>query len=74
MALCKVMTKTKARCNGELIEKGMSVEVETTVGSPLASTQGKDKIAMAFMAKYGVDMKKAHWISSVYLEAIRLDK
>lgn len=74
MALWQVITKQKARANGEFIEKGMTVEVVTTVGKPLSSPEGKDKIAAAFMSKYGVDMKKAHWLSSVYLDVVQLNK
>lgn len=74
MPIWEVTTRTKARANGEFIEKGMTVEIVLPVGTSWNTQQGKEKIAQAFMVKYGVDMKKAHWISSVYLEAIRLDK
>ena len=74
MPIWEVTTRTKARANGELIEKGMTVEIVLPVSTPWNTQQGKEKIAQAFLSKYGVDMKKAHWLSSVYLEVIRLDK
>ena len=74
MPIWKVTIKSKDRCNGELIEKGMTVEIVLPVGTPWNTQQGKDKIAQAFMSKYGVDMKKAHWLSSVWLDVVQISK
>lgn len=70
MPLWKFTTKMKRNCNGVFIEKGMTVEVVTpTTSNPLNNPQGREQIAAAFMAKYGVDMKKAGNLTSGYLDA-----
>ena len=51
MPILKVTTKSKDCCNGELIEKGMTVEIVLSVGTPWNTQQGKDKIVQAFMSK-----------------------
>ena len=71
MPIWKFTTKMKRTCNGVFIEKGMTVDVVTpTTSNPLNSPQGRDQIATAFMSKYGVDMKKAQSLSSVYLDSV----
>lgn len=74
MPIWEVTTRTKARANGEFIEKGMTVEIVLPVGTPWNTQQGKDKIAQAFLLKYGVDMKKAHWLSSAWLDVVQISK
>lgn len=71
MPIWKFTTKMKRYCNGIFIEKGMTVEVVTsTTANPLGSPQGRDQIAAAFMAKYGVDIKKAQSLTCGCLDAV----
>lgn len=70
MPIWKFTTKMKRNCNGVFIEKGMSVEIVTsTTSNPINSPQGREKIAAAFMSKYGIDMKKANNLQPGYLDA-----
>ena len=70
MPIWKFTTKMKRNCNGVFFEKGMTVELVTPNSSnPLNNPQGRERIAAAFMTKYGVDMKKAQSLSGSYLDA-----
>lgn len=56
MALFKAtITRASGTINGVRIEKGMSAEVVT---NSVQTAEGKQKIADAFKAKYGIDLKK----------------
>lgn len=69
MALWKFTTKRSGTINGIRIEKGMTIEVVTpNTSNPLNTPQGKEQIAVAFMHKYGVDLKKAHYLTSANLD------
>lgn len=69
MALWKFTTKRATTTNGVRIEKGMSVEVVTpTTSNPINTPQGREQIASAFMVKYGIDLKKAYYITSNNLD------
>ena len=71
MPLWKFTTKRKANTNCVNIEKGMTVEIVTrTSANPLGNPQGREQIAAAFMAKYGIDMKKGYYITGNYLDAV----
>ena len=54
--------------NGIIIEPGMSVEVVTQTFSNPVSTNGGQAVVDAFMRIYGVDIKKAGALSTVYLD------
>ena len=71
MALFKITVKQNVLTNGVRLEKGMSVEVVSTYGNPVSTNGGKE-VVDAFMRKYGVDLKKAHALSSVYLEIVKI--
>jgi hypothetical protein len=71
MALFKITVKQNVLTNGVRLEKGMSVEVVSTYGNPVSTNGGKE-VVDAFMRKYGVDLKKAHALSSVYLETVKI--
>lgn len=71
MALFKITVKQNVLTNGVRLEKGMSVEVVSTYGNPVSTNGGKE-VVEAFMRKYGVDIKKAHALSSVYLETEKI--
>lgn len=74
MAQFKVTVKTTSVTNGVRLEKGMSVNVVWSGGSPLTTQQGQQAIADAFTRGYGVDIKKANKISSAYLEVVQVNK
>lgn len=71
MALFKITVKKTILTNGVRVEKGMSVELASSHGNPVATNGGKD-VADAFMRKYGVDLKKANMLSGVYLETKKI--
>ena len=65
MSLFKAtITRGSGTINGQRVEKGMSVEV---VANSIQTLEGKQKIAEAFKAKYGLDIQKIGYsfISSV---------
>jgi hypothetical protein len=54
------------------LEKGMSVEVSSQ-SLPLSTLQGKEQVNNAFKAKYGVDVKKACALQSIYLDVVKIN-
>ncbi|MDM8255457.1 DUF6140 family protein [Phocaeicola barnesiae] len=74
MPLFRVTVKTARNSNGIRIEKGMSVEVvaSSTSSNPLTTNGGK-LVADAFMHIYGIDVKKAGILSTVYLDVQRIE-
>jgi hypothetical protein len=54
------------------LEKGMSVEVASQ-SLPLSTLQGKEQVTNAFKAKYGVDLKKACALQSIYLDVVKIN-
>lgn len=73
MPLFRITTKQSKNTNGIRIEKGMSVEVTTSTSYNPLTTNGGQVVADAFMRIYGVDVKKAGILSTVYLEVKRID-
>lgn len=71
MSLFRITVKIPRNSNGIRVEKGMSVEVVSTHGNPVASNGGIE-VADAFMRKYGIDAKKAGMLSGVYLETEKI--
>ncbi len=71
MALFKITVKQTILANGVRVEKGMSVELVSTHANPVSTNGGKE-VVDAFMRIYGVDLKKAHALSSVYLETEKI--
>ncbi|WP_288286276.1 DUF6140 family protein [uncultured Prevotella sp.] len=69
--LYKVTVKSNLNSNGVRLEKGMSVEVSSQ-SLPLSTLQGKEQINNAFKAKYGVDLKKACALQSIYLDVVKI--
>ena len=70
--LCSVTTKRAIPVNGVKVEKGMSVEVASQ-SLPLSTLQGKEQVTNAFKAKYGVDLKKACALQSIYLDVVKIN-
>ncbi|MBQ6750159.1 MAG: hypothetical protein IJR02_05245 [Bacteroidaceae bacterium] len=64
----RITTKTRKMSNGIIIEPGMSVEVVTQSFCNPVSNNGGQAVADAFMRIYGVDIKKAGMLSTVYLD------
>jgi hypothetical protein len=71
--LYKVTVKTNLNSNGVRLEKGMSVEVASQSYSLLSTLQGKELVNNAFKAKYGVDVKKACALTSLYLDMVKIN-
>ena len=71
--LYKVTVKNNLNSNGVRLEKGMSVEVVSQSYSLLSTLQGKEPINNAFKAKYGVDVKKACALQSIYLDVVKIN-
>lgn len=72
MPLFRITTKQSKNANGIRIEKGMSVEVVTSSMSNPLTTNGGQAVADAFMRIYGIDIKKAGIMSTVYLDVVRI--
>lgn len=51
----------------------MSVEVASQSYSLLSTLQGKELVNNAFKAKYGVDVKKACALTSLYLDVVKIN-
>ncbi len=68
----RITTKTRKMSNGIIIEPGMSVEVVTQSFCNPVSNNGGQAVADAFMRIYGVDIKKAGALSTVYLDVKQL--
>lgn len=70
--LYKVTIKRNVINNGIRLEKGMSVEV-VSQSLPLSTLQGKEQVTNAFKAKYGVDIRKACALTSLYLDVVKIN-
>ncbi len=68
----RITVKQRKNCNAILLEPGMSVEVVTPTFSNPVTTNGGQLIADAFMRIYGIDMKRANALSTVYLNVEKI--
>ena len=68
MALFRITVKKKVRTNGIILDPGMQVEVVTQSYNDPIHTNGGQVVVDAFMRIYGVDIKKAGALSTVYLD------
>ena len=71
--LYKVTVKSNLNSNGVRLEKGMSVEVVSQSYNLLGTRQGQELVNNAFKAKYGVDVKKACALTSLYLDVVKIN-
>lgn len=71
MGLFKITVKGTSITNGVRLEKGMSVEVVSSLSNPMTTNGGKEVID-AFQRTYGVDIKKANKLSSAYLDVQKI--
>lgn len=72
MALFRITTKRPSVTNGIRIEPGMEVQVVSNSISNPVTTNGGQPVVDAFMRVYGVDIKKAGCLNSVYLDVERI--
>ena len=72
MARFRITTKVRKQSNGIRIEPGMTVEVVTASMSNPVCTNGGTEVANAFMRIYGIDIKKAGALSTVYLDCVKI--
>lgn len=68
MPLFKITVKTAKNSNGVRLEKGMSVDVASNSFNNLVTTNGEQVVVDAFQCIYGIDIKKAGALSTVYLD------
>ena len=71
--LYNVTIKRSASINGVRLEKGMSFEVVSQSFNLLGTRQGQELVNNAFKAKYGVDVKKACALQSIYLDVVKIN-
>lgn len=71
--LYKVTVKSDRSVNGFRLEKGMSVEVASQSYSLLNTLQGQELVNNAFKAKYGIDLKKACSLTSLWLDVVKIN-
>ena len=71
--LYKVTVKSNQFTNGVRLEKGMTAEVAFQSSNLLGNAQGCELVQKAFMAKYGVDLKKACAINSLRLDVQKIN-
>ena len=71
--LYKVTVKSDSNRNGVRLEKGMSVEVASQSYSLLSTLQGQELVNNTFKVKYGVDLKKACALTSLYLDVVKIN-
>lgn len=72
MPLYRITVKTKVVTNGIRLEPGMSVEVVSNSFIDPVHTNGGQAVADAFMRIYGVDIKRAGALNSVFLNVDRI--
>ena len=70
--LYRITVKQMKNCNGIRIDKGMSVDVVTDHIYNPVTTNGGQIVADAFMRIYGIDIKKAGALNTVYLDVERI--
>lgn len=72
MARFRITTKRMSQMNGIRIEPGMSVEVVTQSPSNPLLVNGGQSVVDAFYRIYGIDIKRAGVLSSVYLDVQKM--
>ena len=72
MPLFRITVKQSKVSNGVRLETGMSVDIVSNSFSNPVSTNGGQSVVDAFNRIYGVDIKKAGALSTVYLDVQRI--
>lgn len=71
MPLYRITTRCRTYTNGVLVEPGMSVEVVSkSLSNPVLGDS--NAVAAAFMRVYGLDLKKAGALNTMYLSTERI--
>ncbi len=73
MPVFKVTTRNYTNVNGVYVEKGLSVQVVTKSLSDPILSQGGQLVADAFMRVYGLDLKRAGCLNTMYLKSERIE-
>lgn len=71
--LYKLTIKNNRHVNGIRLEKGMTAEVSFQSASLLGNIQGQELVRNAFLAKYGVDLKKACALDTLNLDVQKIN-
>ncbi len=72
MPLFRITVKQMKLTNGVRLERGMSVDVVSPLQSNPVITNGGQIVADAFMRVYGIDLRRANALNTVYLDAQRI--
>ena len=72
MPFFRITVKTAKNSNGVRIEKGMSVDVVSNSFNNPVVTNGGQSVIDAFYRIYGIDIKKAGALSTVYLDVKKI--
>ena len=72
MPLFRITVKTAKNSNGVRLEKGMSVDVVSNSFNNPVVTNGGQSVIDAFYRIYGIDIKKAGALSTVYLDVKKI--
>ncbi|MCR5394149.1 MAG: DUF6140 family protein [Bacteroidales bacterium] len=73
MPIYRITTKCRTNTNGVFVEPGLSVQVVTkSLSNPVLSDGGK-LVAEAFLRVYGLDLKKAGALNSMYLNCEKIE-
>lgn len=67
MPRLKITTKYPLNANGQYIDSGMSVMISTIYPVSMMCSQIAPEVNRAFLAIYGVDLKKMNALNSAYL-------
>lgn len=71
--LYKLTIKNNRHVNGIRLEKGMTAEVSFQYSNLLGNAQGAELVRNAFLAKYGVDLKKACALDTLNLDIQKIN-
>ena len=66
--LYRVTVKSNQFTNDVRLEKGMTAEVAFQSSNLLGNAQGAELVRNAFLAKYGIDLKKACALDTLNLD------
>lgn len=72
MPLFRITTKSMKNSNGIRIEPGMSVDVVTNSFCNPITTNGGQAVVDAFMRIYGIDIKKAGALNTIFLDCQKI--
>lgn len=71
--LYKLTIKRDRIVNGIRLERGMTAEVSFQFNNLLGDINGKELVRNAFLAKYGIDLKKACALDTLNLDVQKIN-